>query len=202
MTAAMQHAVAGIPLERDREGDGRTAVARTTRRARTTREPRRGGRVVTGDTRLQRSSGGGLPARRWSARTQTDRTQAEAPVVYLGGEFDIETAPEIDSFLRRTFGPFYFRRDLVLDLSAVTFADSAFLGCIIGLLRLLQREGRELVLTRPAGQVRTLIGVVGLANVVPVFDEVDAAGDALSHKTAPLIPPPFAWSARPVAATP
>jgi anti-anti-sigma factor len=140
-------------------------------------------------------------ARVWSASAPDGAGRGVSRVVFLAGEFDIETVCEIETFLRRTFGPFYGRRDLILDLSEVTFADSAFAGCIILLLRGLHGERRELVLTRPVGQVRRLIGMMGLANVVPVFDEIDDAVAALREKKSSLIPPPFAWNVSPAQAT-
>ena len=42
----------------------------------------------------------------------------EVPVLALSGEFDLDNVPEIERFLRRHLGPFFFKtRDLVLDLA-------------------------------------------------------------------------------------
>jgi anti-anti-sigma factor len=113
------------------------------------------------------------------------------PVVYLEGEFDIDTAPEVDRFLRRRLGPFYQRRSLLIDLYGVTMVDSSFIGFLVRLVGE-QRRGRgELVLARPVGHVRTVLGMVGLPNLVPVYESLDEAVRAVREARAPLIPPVF-----------
>jgi len=135
-----------------------------------------------------------------SARAVSTRAgeAASAPrVVGLQGALDIETVPEVDGFLRRTFGPFYFRHDLVLDLGEVTFADSAFVGFIVALANRIHTEHRELVLARPVGNLRRLLAMVGLPNVVPVFESLEEAVAVLADSRLPVIPPPFRAERRP-----
>lgn len=112
-------------------------------------------------------------------------------VLLLTGEFDAATVPEIDRFLRRRLGPFYQREDLVIDLSGTTFADSSFVGFLVRLVKELREGGRELLLVRPAGQVRRLLAIVGLPNLVPVFESVEDALRSLNEGPLPLIPPRF-----------
>ncbi len=119
------------------------------------------------------------------------------PVVFLEGEFDIETVPEIDRFLRRSFGPLFYKRHIVLDLHDVTCVDSIFIGFIVGLVRHLHTERKELVLTRPMGHVRRVLSLIGLPNLVPVYDSLDEAVAAVAGDRLPAIPPAF--SAAPVA---
>lgn len=113
------------------------------------------------------------------------------PVLVLSGEFDAATVPEIDRFLRRRLGPFYDRDDLVIDLSGITFVDSSFVGYVVRLVKQLRCCGKELLLLRPAGQVRRLLAVCGLPNVVPVFESLDEALSSLRAGPLPLIPPRF-----------
>lgn len=116
---------------------------------------------------------------------------ASVPVLRLAGEFDIDTVPEIDRFLRRRLGPLYQRRSLVIDLHDVTLVDSSFIGFLVRLVGE-QRRGRgELVLTRPVGHVRTVLGLVGLPNLVPVYESLDEALGAVREVGGPLIPPVF-----------
>ena len=116
------------------------------------------------------------------------------PVLSLSGELDIENVPEIERFLRRHLGPFFFKsRDLVLDLATVTLVDSTFVGLVVSLVRRLHAHGHELLITRPAGYVRRTLAIVGLPNLVPVYESLDEAFAALRVGT-PLIPPPFEWS--------
>ena len=115
----------------------------------------------------------------------------EVPVLKLSGEFDYENVPEIERFLRRRLGPFFFKgRDLVLDLAGVEMVDSAFMGLVVTLVRRLHANRRELLITRPRGYVRRTLALVGLPNLVPVYETLEDALEALSGG-APLIPPPF-----------
>ncbi len=115
----------------------------------------------------------------------------DVPVLKLSGEFDFDNVPEIERFLRRHLGPFFFKgRDLVLDLARVELVDSAFVGLVVSLVRRLHANRRELLITRPRGYVRRTLALVGLPNLVPVYETLEDALAALSAG-APLIPPPF-----------
>ena len=113
------------------------------------------------------------------------------PVVQLEGEFDLDTVAEIDRFLRRALGPLYHQDHLVMDLSRTTFVDSSFVAFLVRLSAAQRAKRRELLLVRPAGQVRRVFGIVGLANVVPVFETIEAAVDSLLNGRLPVIPPAF-----------
>lgn len=115
----------------------------------------------------------------------------EPPVLELEGEFDLDTVPEIDRFLRRNLGPLYHRDHLVIDLAATTFVDSSFVAFLVRVLGEQRAGHKELMLARPAGQVRRVLGLVGLPNVVPVFESVDAAVGMLTSGRLPVIPPAF-----------
>ena len=112
-------------------------------------------------------------------------------MVQLEGEFDLDTVAEIDRFLRRALGPLYDQDHLVMDLSRTTFVDSSFVAFLVRLSAAQRAKRRELLLVRPAGQVRRVFGIVGLANVVPVFETTEAAVDSLLNGRLPVIPPAF-----------
>jgi hypothetical protein len=61
----------------------------------------------------------------------------------------------------------------------------------VRLVREQRGAGKELLLVRPAGQVRRLLAIVGLPNLVPVFDSLDDALRSLRTGPLPLIPPRF-----------
>lgn len=126
--------------------------------------------------RLEKPDGDGAPA---------------CPVLRLHGEFDIDTVPEIDRFLRRRLGPLYQRRTLIMDLTDVTFVDSSFIGYVVGLVAEARRGSGELVLARPVGRVRAHLCMVGLPNLVPVYESPEEALRVLDEATSPLIPPAF-----------
>jgi anti-anti-sigma factor len=113
------------------------------------------------------------------------------PVLELEGEFDLDTVPEIDRFLRRTLGPLYHQDHLVIDLERTTFVDSSFIGFLVRLSAAQRAKRRELLLVRPVGQVRKVLAVVGLPNIVPVFESIEAAVQSLVGGRLPVIPPAF-----------
>ena len=113
------------------------------------------------------------------------------PVLELSGEFDLDTVPYIDRFLRRSLGPLYHQDHLVIDLAATTFVDSSFIAFLVRLVSDQRARRKELVLVRPAGQVRRVLALVGLPNVVPVFESVEEALRTLSSGLLPVIPPAF-----------
>jgi anti-anti-sigma factor len=115
----------------------------------------------------------------------------ELIVLTLAGECDFDTVREIDRYLRRSCGPLYYRRHLLLDLDGVTAVDSSFVSFVVTLVRNLHGERKELIITRPKGDVRKIIGMVGLPNVVPVYDSIEEAREALRSARRPLIPPLF-----------
>ena len=113
------------------------------------------------------------------------------PVLELEGEFDLDTVPEIDRFLRRKLGPLYHQDHLVIDLARTTFIDSSFVAFLARLSAAQRGRRRELLLVRPTGQVRRVLGIVGLPNIVPVFDTVEAAVASVLDSRGPVIPPAF-----------
>ena len=121
------------------------------------------------------------------------------PVLELEGEFDLDTVPEIDRFLRRTLGPLYHQDHLVIDLARTTFVDSSFIGFLVRLWGAQRAKRRELLLVHPSGQVRRVLAIVGLPNVIPVFDTLDGAMDSVAGGRLPVIPPAFQPVAGPVA---
>ena len=143
---------------------------------------------------MARQSGGPheLVARKARLRLVSPRPPAALPpVLELAGELDLDTVPDIDRFLRRNLGPLYHQDHLVIDLAAATFVDSSFIAFLVRLVHDQRASRKELVLVRPAGQVRRVLALVGLPNVVPVFESVDDAVDSLMSGRLPVIPPAF-----------
>jgi len=116
---------------------------------------------------------------------------AGPPILELEGEFDLDTVPEIDRFLRRSLGPLYHRDHLVIDLATTTFVDSSFIAFLVRVLGEQRTAHKELMLARPVGQVRRVLGLVGLPNMVPVFESVEDAVEMLVSGRLPVIPPAF-----------
>ena len=139
---------------------------------------------------LQSGDSSAAPRRGSRLRLRGVQGAGGAPVLELSGDFDLDTVPEIDRFLRRRLGPLYHREHLVIDLSATTFVDSSFVAFVVRLRKDLREGRKELVLVRPAGQVRRVLALVGLPNLVPVFESLHEASAALTARL-PIIPPAF-----------
>jgi len=66
-------------------------------------------------------------------------------------------------------------RLLVMDLSAVSYLDSASIGCLMDVHRLLQEKGGTLRLAGLQPRVETMISMTGVHKIVPLHrDEQDA----------------------------
>jgi anti-anti-sigma factor len=135
--------------------------------------------------------GGGTGGMAGRLRLIAPRSSATPPVLELKGEFDLDSVPQIDRFLRRRLGPLYHQEHLVIDLERTTFVDSSFIAFLVRLVRDQRAKRKELVLARPHGQVRRVVALVGLHNIVPVFESVDEAVGALMNGSLPVIPPAF-----------
>ena len=80
----------------------------------------------------------------------------------------------------------------MIDLAATTFVDSSFIAFLVRLRHGPAGAGaRNWCSCRPAGQVRRVLALVGLPNVVPVFESVDEAVGTLTSGRLPVIPPAF-----------
>jgi anti-anti-sigma factor len=104
---------------------------------------------------------------------------------------DMDVVSQVDTFLRRTFGPFFFRRTLLLDMAEVSMLDSTFVGYLVSRAGRVRQAGFDLVLTRPAGQARRTLALVGMPNLVPVYDSLEEAADLVASGRVPMIPPPL-----------
>ena len=86
-----------------------------------------------------------------------------APVVEVTGEIDMYTSPGLRARLTGMIeGGF---RQLVVDLSQVTFIDSAGLGVLVGALREARRAGGDLGLVISSPAVDHLFAITGLRKV-------------------------------------
>ena len=102
--------------------------------------------------------------------------RAGIAVASVRGEVDLDERDRFESALapaREAQGP------LVVDLAEVPFMDSSGLHVVIQLWRALQREGREMVVACPSPGVRKLFELTSLDRLVAIYDDVDAAVDAL-----------------------
>ncbi len=64
-------------------------------------------------------------------------------------------------------------RDCIIDLSNLSFMDSSGIAVILKADRLLRQSGASLALERPPQQVRKVLEVAGLTQVIPLCGETE-----------------------------
>jgi anti-sigma B factor antagonist len=87
-------------------------------------------------------------------------------VVAVRGELDVSTAPR----LKETLGQLIDKgvRDLTLDLTDLVFIDSNGLHALVASLKRLRERDGTLRLRAPRPNVRKVLEIVGLTEVVPI----------------------------------
>ena len=107
----------------------------------------------------------------------TDLALEHVAGVAVRGEVELVTAPQLtealDEAIRSTSGPF------AVDLAAVDFLDSSGIHCLVRARALLGREDRPLAVICPRGNIRRVLGLAGLDQLVPVYASHDELSDAL-----------------------
>jgi anti-sigma B factor antagonist len=98
--------------------------------------------------------------------------RGDSLIVAVGGELDIVTSRQLDEYLTRARRE---HRRIVLDLAAVDFMDTSSLAVIIGHWKRLQATGGTLVLAGARYRYTKTLWITGLADRLPLFDDVEAA---------------------------
>jgi anti-sigma B factor antagonist len=87
--------------------------------------------------------------------------------VAVRGEVELATEPAfiaaVEEAIRGSSGPF------VIDLGAVDFVDSTGIHCLVRARALLGRQDRALAILRPRANVRRVLALTGLDELVPVY---------------------------------
>ena len=96
-----------------------------------------------------------------------------ATVLSVVGDVDIDTASALRDQLDKLQADGV--TTIVVDLADVGFLDSSGLGVIVTAHRALTEAGGSLRIARPRPHVQKVFSITRLADVVPVFDTVDAA---------------------------
>lgn len=92
-------------------------------------------------------------------------------VLALVGELDAVNTAE----LRRTLGSVPSGAALLVDLSEVTFVDSAGLGALIGGIRRMRESSGSTVLCAPRHSVDRLLRMAGVDRIAAIAPSVEAA---------------------------
>lgn len=94
-------------------------------------------------------------------------------VVRLAGDLDVHTAPALRAALEDVIDAGH--TDLLVDLRAVTFADSSGLGVLAGALRKARRRAGHLEVCAPAPVVVKILRISALDQVLTVHASVNDA---------------------------
>jgi len=98
-----------------------------------------------------------------------------ARIIKLSGLFTLQTVAEFQRVSREeTVKP------VVLDLTEVSYLDSAALGSILGMLASCQRTNRGFALTGLTERVRSLFKITHVDALLPCFDSLTAAESAVT----------------------
>jgi anti-sigma B factor antagonist len=115
-----------------------------------------------------------------SAFAVVDLALGAAAGVAVRGELEIATAPQLtaalDEAIRCSSGPF------VIDLATVDFLDSSGIGCLMRARALLGRDDRTLGLICPPGNVRRVLEIAGIDELVALYGSRDELASALARR--------------------
>ena len=106
---------------------------------------------------------------------QTTDTPNGTRVLTLTGALTLKVLFEFQSLLRKET-----EHNLIVDLSQVSYMDSAGLGAILGAYASCERSGRKFAVAGTSDRVKTLFEVAGVGTMLPQFDSLDAAEKSLA----------------------
>lgn len=94
----------------------------------------------------------------------TKRQSGPVLTVWLTGELDHHNAAAIRQELDRLLAPGI--RELVLDLSGVSFMDSSGIGVVLGRYRTMEERGGKLAIAGANGYVERILRMAGVLSLV------------------------------------
>lgn len=83
--------------------------------------------------------------------------------VSLGGELDVSTADELKKYLHKLVDEKNI--DIKLNLENLEYIDSTGLGVMIGILKRLKIEDKEVYIEKPKNNVRKIFNITGLDKI-------------------------------------
>ncbi len=107
-----------------------------------------------------------------TARLELDKQEGSngSLVTKLSGKLSLETVNEFITTMRPEAAPY-----LVLDMSGLSFLDSAGVGALVSLFVSRRNHGKTLALAGLTQQGVAVMQVSGLMKLLPIFPSVDEA---------------------------
>jgi anti-sigma B factor antagonist len=112
-------------------------------------------------------------------RIRVDSTPEGMAIVTAQGELDAYAAPELTA----GFANLRDTRDVVVDLSEVSFLDSTALGIVVRTVREIGEQGRRTRLVLPEGTARRIFEITMLDQVLPLAETREDALAQLARST-------------------
>ncbi len=101
-----------------------------------------------------------------------------AMIVRPAGEMDLAVADIFRSVLEKGLDQNPGIKDIVVNLSQVTYIDSSGLGVLLGRYKRVSRSGGRMFIVGPPPQVRKIIEMSGLLSIMREFS---SEAEAMSH---------------------
>ena len=100
-------------------------------------------------------------------------TYAGRPVLTVGGQIDMHTAPDFSRHLHAILSAEH--RDVIVDLSRVEFMDSSGLSVLVGALKSLRSLNGTVRVVARSGQLQQLFDLTGVSRLLPLHPSLEAA---------------------------
>ena len=100
-------------------------------------------------------------------------------VVAPKGALDLGTSRGLQSRLAELAGE--TAREVILDLSGVTFIDSVGLGVVLKAAGRFHRQGKRLLIVAPDGPAQRILEFAGVTSRIPVVESIDEARAVIRH---------------------
>ena len=108
----------------------------------------------------------------------TERTDENIPVVCIAGDVDLETSPQLRTFLRTKISQ--KTPKLLLDFGGVNYIDSSGLATLIEYFQAVQGFKGRLALASLSPRVKNVFEIVRLEQIFSLHPDVPAALSALN----------------------
>jgi anti-anti-sigma factor len=112
-------------------------------------------------------------------RIRVDSTPNGTAIVIAQGELDAYAAPELTA----GFANLGDARDIVIDLSAVSFLDSTALGIVVRTVREIGEQGGRIRMVLPDNAARRIFEITMLDQVLPLAETREDALAELARAT-------------------
>lgn len=113
-------------------------------------------------------------------KMDTRTLEQELPVIELEGEVDVYTAPQLKQQMINLLDS--GTKEMVVNLSKVSYLDSTALGVLIGGLKRMRERDGNMVLVCPSARVRRVFEITGLDKIFDIYETEQEAQEAVGKE--------------------